>query len=665
MTLSESFQTDKVPSTFPSEFPSLVEEEWVITSKENEKVPTVQNVEVYPTLIELGLKAEVPASDIAELKKLRLEQKIREEIRDVDRLEEMIREKVRAEQEASARERIDDEAKRFENLKFGENQVIEATGYADTVLNVLRDNYIPEYTMVTLGMILIMMMIFKMFETCFRWKKGPIVKDERTHGLRFVGTDRYKAEPPTYILNPNGSVKETVWPKKKIKSDPKSTGYVLNLWMRQGIDITDTATSKAISKGEQQIGISKFDLSSNKIQAFVRDCEDRSKGLGMTSMLKYDVPTDEPGVEEECNLIVQGRRVPFDMVKARSKSLWNDNPEILDDEIVTFHDMRVKSKTFGAALLASLTSGARQTMDTNYSSLYNVEYQGQGMVDGAILMHCILKECKPPSETAIQTVKAKIHAQSLIEKSITKSFTRLQKLFNEAEELGAEFGEADKRDAIYRIANEVKNDSFSQYITILHREDTQKASNYEKVRSSTVLIQELKDEWIRINNLPTTSTSDTKDVSASRPGSAKGKNKNSNVDFSTVITLLTQVIAKNGTTPKKNEPWTDEPWRIENDDNMETKIKDDKEWHWCTKCRQGKGKWQRHKTSAHNDDYFKNKESKKKSDGKEENKKEKKNSKPPGLTIDKAALTAAKNGDIAGFLANLPGLSDDEDEVKD
>ena len=189
--------------------------------------------------------------------------------------------------------------------------------------------------------------------------------------------------------------------------------------------------------------------------------------------------------------------------------------------------------------------------------------------------------------------------------------------------------------------------------------------NYEKVRSSTVLIQELKDEWIRINNLPTTSTSDTKDVSASRPGSAKGKNKNSNVDFSTVITLLTQVIAKNGTTPKKNEPWTDEPWRIENDDNMETKIKDDKEWHWCTKCRRGEGKWQRHKTSAHNDDYFKNKESKKKSDGKEENKKEKKNSKPPGLTIDKAALTAAKNGDIAGFLANLPGLSDDEDEVKD
>ena len=212
------------------------------------------------------------------------------------------------------------------------------------------------------------------------------------------------------------------------------------------------------------------------------------------------------------------------------------------------------------------------------------------------------------------TSQLKIHAQSLIEKSITKSFTRLQKLFNEAEELGAEFGEADKRDAIYRIANEVKNDSFSQYITILHREDTQKASNYEKVRSSTVLIQELKDEWIRINNLPTTSTSDTKDVSASRPGSAKGKNKNSNVDFSTVITLLTQVIAKNGTTPKKNEPWTDEPWRIENDDNMETKIKDDKEWHWCTKCRRGEGKWQRHKTSAHNDDYFKNKESKKKSE---------------------------------------------------
>ena len=42
--------------------------------------------------------------------------------------------------------------------------------------------------------------------------------------------------------------------------------------------------------------------------------------------------------------------------------------------------------------------------------------------------------------------------------------------------------------------------SVRQYITILHREDTQKASNYEKVRSSTVLIQEVKDEWIRAND---------------------------------------------------------------------------------------------------------------------------------------------------------------------
>ena len=72
-------------------------------------------------------------------------------------------------------------------------------------------------------------------------------------------------------------------------------------------------------------------------------------------------------------------------------------------------------------------------------------------------------------------------------------------------------------------------------------------------------------------------------------------------------------------------------------------------------------------TSAHVDNYFgKNKDSKKQSDNKEETKKEKKTpNKPPGLIIDKAALTAAKIGDIAGFLANLPGISDDNDDVKD
>ena len=111
------------------------------------------------------MKAEVPASYIAELKKLRLEQnKIREDILDVDRLGEMIC----VEKEASPRKRINNKGKGFENnLKLGENQVMEASGYAETVLNVLRDNYIPKYTMVTLVLILIMMMYHVVFDDNF------------------------------------------------------------------------------------------------------------------------------------------------------------------------------------------------------------------------------------------------------------------------------------------------------------------------------------------------------------------------------------------------------------------------------------------------------------------------------------------------------------------
>ena len=126
MTLSESFQTDKVPSTFPSKFPSLVEEERVITSNEKEASSRER--------IDDEAKRFIEASG------------------------EMIREKVRVEKEARARERIDDEAKRFENnLKFGENQVIEASGYAE----------ITKYTMVTLGLILIMMMYHVVFDDDF------------------------------------------------------------------------------------------------------------------------------------------------------------------------------------------------------------------------------------------------------------------------------------------------------------------------------------------------------------------------------------------------------------------------------------------------------------------------------------------------------------------
>ena len=70
----------------------------------------------------------------------------------------MICEKVCFQKEARVCERIDDEAKRFENnLKFGENQVIKALGYAKN----------PKYTMVILGLILIMMMFHVVFDDNF------------------------------------------------------------------------------------------------------------------------------------------------------------------------------------------------------------------------------------------------------------------------------------------------------------------------------------------------------------------------------------------------------------------------------------------------------------------------------------------------------------------
>ena len=39
--------------------------------------------------------------------------------------------------------------------------------------------------------------VFKMFETCFRWKKGPIVKDERTFGLR-LASNKYTEGLPKW-----------------------------------------------------------------------------------------------------------------------------------------------------------------------------------------------------------------------------------------------------------------------------------------------------------------------------------------------------------------------------------------------------------------------------------------------------------------------------------
>ena len=82
-----------------------------------------------------------------------------------------------------------------------------------------------------------------------------------------------------------------------------------------------------------------------------------------------------------------------------------------------------------------------------------------------------------------------------------------------------------------------------------------------------------------------------------------------------------------------------------------------RKYFWCTKCRNGKGLWVIHKTEEHT-----GRKGKKGKQGNGNHKRKgdenKRPETPSSLKIDRQALTALKNGDVTGFLAQHPELEE-------
>lgn len=420
----------------------------------------------------------------------------------------------------------------------------------------------------------------------------------------------------------------------------------LNIWQNTGLDVNDSTFSKALAAGKRPFSESKFDFSSSKVPHFLRSAEDRAKALAMRDILKYTVATEDPDVLVEGNLIVNGRSVKLEEVKSRSSKIWDEA-----DASFETHDKRIKSNTFGIALLATLENSARSTIEANHKKTYLVEYEGESYVDGPLLMHCILMETKPPSHSAVQAVKNKIRDLNIksFKYNLPKALNQMNKLLKELNELQGSMSETDKLDSVYRLAQQLDPDEhreLCQYVSILHREDDKARNEQRACRSSGDLMQELKDEWARLNP----------------PNASKqGKKKAEDVDKKTLVNLISTLLSSSSTEsddakPPKKKQYPE--WKIVAPKNDEkSKEHDGRTYFWCTKCRNGKGLWAMHKTEEHTGGKGRKG---KQGDGNDKKKGDstKRPETPNGLKIDRQALTALKNGDVAGFLAQHPELEE-------
>ena len=172
-----------------------------------------------------------------------------------------------------------------------------------------------------------------------------------------------------------------------------------------------------------------------------------------------------------------------------------------------------------------------------YIYIYMVEYEGESYVDGPLLMHCILMETKTPSHSAIQAVKDKIrnlHVRNF-KFNLPKAINQMNKLLKDLDKLQGSMSETDKLDSVYRFASQLhpdENCELYQYVSILHHEDDKARTEQRAYRLSADLIQELKDDWSRLN--PPNATK-------------QSKKKSDNVDKKTLVNLITTLLSSSST----------------------------------------------------------------------------------------------------------------------
>lgn len=426
-------------------------------------------------------------------------------------------------------------------------------------------------------------------------------------------------------------------------------------WAKVGLDLSDSSFSKIHSRESRfEDSEEKYDLQPEKFTNFRNNLIDKMNTIHGTGVLTVTDGTDNYLVLKEYSKITENA-----LTASRSLRWPDTNPNhTTQAEADAFTDAQIKASVFGAYLYSGLTESAKDQLRGD-SAIFEVKVVGSNETyrDGASLFWKIAEIVDPDNGHLIEEVKMEIRKLHVKDFgfSVIKMLAHFKMLMKRLQELGATYDDDEKFFDFWAMCRTMKEEEFTRYVkaskdtynkTAKAQRDSLATYMRDMQRKETAMRTD--GEWnvmsprdamvMALVNMVENRSSKGSNKDRNKSGQPKDKASDGNDSDGD-----SKPPPSNDKSKRRRERKVPE-WKMQAPSKGEslTQERDGRKYHWCSKCRDGKGMWAMHEEKDHKDGYSRRTQNKASDDKSKASSSDGKGDSDPTVKVNQKLLSNAK-----------------------
>ena len=247
---------------------------------------------------------------------------------------------------------------------------------------------------------------------------------------------------------------------------PKS----LSPWAMTGLDLTDSAFSKAYHK-EIEFDSSnevQFDLEPERFNQWRIKIEEKAVKIYASNICT--ISSSSVGTSKD--LLTEYATIDSNNVVTNRDERWNADPTAAtsQDDCDKITDRQIKAKVLGMYIHNSLSEGARQTLNAEIGYFQVKDYTGQKHYDGPAYFSKVASHVDPNNEQLIEKVKNELSSLDVkdFNQSIAKMSAQFTILSRRVVEYGGTYSDDEKFRDMWKALATMKEKVFTEYVQRKH-----------------------------------------------------------------------------------------------------------------------------------------------------------------------------------------------------
>ncbi len=391
----------------------------------------------------------------------------------------------------------------------------------------------------------------------------------------------------------------------------------LSKWGTQGLDISDSGFSKLHAK-EQMLETNRkqYDLTQDTFLNYTDHLIEKvNRMYAKSTFTVADSTTPTPN---QCFVLTEYTKLTEEDMKSNREARWPATESFASQaEADKACDEQIKASTVGAYIHDSLTETARKQLKADETQFKVTDASGNPFYDGPSYFWKISELVDPNNDSMVEDIRNKLRTMHVKNHgySIIQMLAEFKNLRTRVIELGGTYSSdeqfldfwnaiktmkekeferyaANERDK-YRDTPKANRLTIDKYMTQFQKKETamRNENKWNVISPEDSMIMAL---FSALDNKTSTDTSSNKSR-RQRKNDLDSSNKDGNKE---PLTDTERKERKESRIPswKKVAPKEDEPTTI---------AKDDRTYHWCTKCRDSEGMWALHASDGHKDNFTK------------------------------------------------------------